>query len=196
MLQPGMLAKITNSTIRSCAAVSGSAVCTDMADEAEQGRDNTEFDRRSNLTLDVELKGNTGDDIVAGLFFELFFESPARLALYSQEVVWRRRLCERGEYLSLSSGYCERCPVNMYSLTVAEGSARGHNETNCTTAPVNGYAAGAAVLVPLTENWHYTPPGYVHEITQYSGCSNCHVLGNWSRDLQDIKRCAAHWASL
>jgi len=191
MLQPGVLANITNSTIRSCSATSGSAICTDMADEAEEGGNSTEFDRRSILYLDVELKDNKGDDIVAGPYFELMFTNPARLDRHSKDVVWRRRLCDRGEYVLPKSGYCEQCPASMYSLKVAEGSARGHDLGNCTIAPVNGNASGGAVLVPLTENWHNFPSWVVDVNMQYSGCSDCHVPGTWARDLQDIKRCAA-----
>lgn len=60
----------------------------------------------------------------------------------STGIVWRRRLCDKGEFVA-ATNYCEECPYQQFSTTGA-----WHERQKCDAASDAAYAPGGAVLVP------------------------------------------------
>jgi hypothetical protein len=183
MLQSGAHALILNTTIVGCQANTGGAICTDMADDAQDANAtvDTTFDLQTDLWVDIVVHGNKGGNLVVGPYFYLRLLDFSRLAPRSPGVVWRRRLCTgRGGFVS-NSGYCERCPPYTYSVDV---NYPGHNRTSCTDAPSIAHAPGGAVLVPLKDHW-----SGANMSVHYLGCTDCTP---WIASLEEIKRWVLH----
>jgi hypothetical protein len=90
--------------------------------------------------------GNLWERLLVGPYFNINLIDVSDFNLSSAGVVWRRRLCSKGEYLS-ASNFCEQCP--SYQFSVVE-QYPGHSERQCSDAPNSAYAPGGAVLVPLS----------------------------------------------
>lgn len=93
--------------------------------------------------------------------------------------MWRKRLCDRGEYI-VANRYCELCAPYTYSLTGTATGDLGHQLTACSTAWSTGHAPGGAVLIAHTENWHGAPEPMVD-----AGCEDCEP---WAANTEDITR--------
>jgi hypothetical protein len=134
-------------------------------------------DLRTQLTINnVQFLADeeTDEKLFVGPFFNLTFEN-TDLNQRSVGVVWRRRLCHKGEYVALS-GYCEECPSYTFST---EEKFPGHTSGECQAAPRIAFAPGGAVLVPFPGGWHGVH-GSVHV------CSGCPPF---VAKLEEIKRC-------
>ena len=90
--------------------------------------------------------GNTWERLLVGPYFNVTLINVSDFNLSSSGVVWRRRLCGKGEYLSPSK-FCEQCPSYQYSTVEAYP---GHSERQCWDAPNSAYAPGGAQLVALS----------------------------------------------
>lgn len=189
MLQAGAHTKISRSHIQNCTALAGGGVCTAMADDVQKGGMSTEFDRQTQLSfIDTKFSGNTGGDIVAGPYFELMFSPCSTVNLWSDTVQYWHRLCGLGYHLSKSSGFCDQCPANTYSMQSVEGTKRGHNNTECSNAPLNGYAPGGAVLIANSAHWHHPRDSLPGSTGPYTGCTDCHEGDPWKPALRMIRR--------
>lgn len=156
MLQPGANATIQASNITSNRAWSGGGgLCTEMADEQESHQTGWPFDRKTGLIVDsTHFEGNrgTGRHLFVGPYFELQINrSLDNLTLFSEGVTWKKRICDRGEYVA-SSKFCELCVSFKYSR------ADRHTYPDCLAAPKTAHSPGGAVVVPLGNHWHDVKP--------------------------------------
>jgi hypothetical protein len=148
MLQRRANCYVTGGMIKDCKAwSSGGGISTVMA-----GGDNDDKVRDDDLVTTILVNnvsftgGNIWERLLVGPYFNVNLINVSDFNLSSAGVVWRRRLCGKGEYLS-ASNFCEQCPSYQYS-TVEEYP--GHSERQCWDAPNSAYAPGGAVLVPLS----------------------------------------------
>lgn len=132
-----------------CAGNSGAGICTEMA-SGEGDDKRRDQDLRTKLALDnADFTGSTyNSKLYVGPYFNLTFSDSMRERINESSVgvVWRRRLCFKGEYVA-NSQYCDTCPP--YQWSIVEGTP-GHNATNCSAAPTLAIAPGGAVVVPLS----------------------------------------------
>jgi hypothetical protein len=196
MLQAGAHTNVEDTTIEDCTALAGGGVCTAMADDASKELFGTIYDRKTQLSLDVTFSNNAGGHVLAGPYFELKFAEPAQpnaTNWYSKGVKWWTRLCDMGEYLSTSSGFCQVCPGGTYLLKMVDArGARGHTVENCTTAPPTGYAPGGAILIAKSNHWHHPNNSWTNktEPLAFPGCRDCHMDDPWRPDVEQILRWA------
>jgi hypothetical protein len=112
MLQPGANTTIQASSISGNRAWSdGGGLCTELADEQESHMTGgLPFDRQTGLVVDstrFEDNRGTGRHLFVGPYFELQIKrSQGNLTLHSEGVTWKKRICDRGEYVA-SSRFCE-----------------------------------------------------------------------------------------
>lgn len=172
MLQAGGHTSILASTISRCHAWStGGGLATEMDDENE--KDPTKpFDRQTRLTIQgTTFSDNhgTGRHLFVGPYFELSLTNTSEVMGANQSslnrsspgVTWRKRICDKGEYVAPST-YCERCVSYKFSV-----DAWSQN-VDCTPAQSSkAYAPGGAVMVALSNYWHSIEEGPVRD------CSNC-----------------------
>lgn len=89
--------------------------------------------------------GIFGDDIYAPFGAQLVFKS-RNVSTQSDTVYWQRTTCVLGEVKTSWSRFCWPCPMNMYSLNVA-------NQI-CDPCPANANCTGRSVLLPTKDYWH------------------------------------------
>jgi hypothetical protein len=195
MLQGGAHTVIRDSTIEDCNALVGGGVCTDMADDARKGDSDKPFDRKTELRLTARFINNTGGDVYAGPYFELYFGKPTEgINWFSPGVQWWMRVCDLGDRLS-SNGFCEECPAGQYSMLPVNTSsgAEGHNATDCINAPTTGYAPGGAILIARSQHWHHPDRSSQIMSEPYQGCTDCHIGDTWRPDVREIRRWVGRW---
>lgn len=96
------------------------------------------FSSAANMTsLFADNTAVSGEDIYAGINTQL--EAPLEL-LRSPTVTWFHRNCVAGEIL-IEKGYCERCPVNLYSFNATA--------TSCDACPAFANCTGESRGVAL-----------------------------------------------
>lgn len=154
MLQPGAHTEIVGSTLHDCHAwSSGGALCTEIIEDTVTNGTKPPYDLRTRLVVSGNFANNTGvgHNLYVGPYFALKFPDVQLLNSSSPGVIWRKRLCSKGQYLGPSS-YCEECPAYTYSQI--EDLDRGHMTRKCDKAPNNAHAPGGPVLVPAVGYWH------------------------------------------
>jgi hypothetical protein len=164
MLQPlGNVSVIDTTIAGSEAWHTGGGVCTELflSNEDDNWGDYNVSQFPYDLQTQLIIGHNTilydnrgsGRHLYVGPYFNLSFADSAKhgrpaMNASSMGVVWRKRVCGKGEYAA-PSGFCEQCPSFTYRM-----SGNLHRDTTCPPAPNNTHAPGGAVIVPLTSNWH------------------------------------------
>jgi hypothetical protein len=139
MLERRVNCYVTGGMIKDCKAWSSGGVNNDIL--RDDDLKTTIFLNNVSFT-----GGNTWERLLVGPYFNVTLINVSDFNLSSSGVVWRRRLCGKGEYLSPSK-FCGQCPSYQYSSVEAYP---GHSERQCWDAPNSAYAPGGAQLVALS----------------------------------------------
>jgi hypothetical protein len=153
MLQRRAHTTIANCTFNNSHAWSeGGALCTVMAGDNDD-TDTEDDDLQTKLAVHHVVFGgkSAADKLYIGPYFRLNITGEngtdgvdTDYNRTSPGIVWRRRLCDLGEYMA-ATNFCEDCPSYQFSTALP-----GHQERNCTPANDIAHAPGGAVLVPLS----------------------------------------------
>lgn len=115
MLEAGASAIITATSITHCVASQGGGIYAELSEGAKEASSSAAYNT-SIIAIDADLQDNSASNLVVGPFWHISFTNLSLINESSEGVVWGRKLCRKGEYISNTTQFCTPCPAFSFSL--------------------------------------------------------------------------------